>query len=278
MSYLCGMKYVEQLQRIYPQGEARAIYRLVMEERFGLSHAALLLGKDTELSEADQAELENIMHRLLQGEPVQYVLGVARFCGRDFHVELGVLIPRPETEELVRSISSLPLPDRKRLLDIGTGSGCIAVTMALAGYQTTAFDISPEALHIARQNAEQLGAEVDFRHEDILHPSSSDEQWDIIVSNPPYVLRSEAESMAQNVLGFEPHEALFVPDDDPLLFYRAITQYAAVHLSAGGWIAFEINRAFGLQVRNLLESEGYTEVSLRKDEAQNDRIIIARKA
>ena len=270
------MKYVEQLRRIYPPGEAHAIYRLVMEERFGLSHTALLLGKDTELSESDQAELENIMHRLLQGEPVQYVLGTARFCDHDFHVEPGVLIPRPETEELVAEAMRC-CPPPARLLDIGTGSGCIAVTMALAGYHVTAFDISHEALRIARLNAERLDAKADFRYEDILQPSSSAEHWDIIVSNPPYVLRSEAATMAQNVLGHEPHEALFVPDDDPLRFYQAIIQYAATHLSAGGWIAFEINRAFGLQIRNLIESEGYTEVTLRKDEAQNDRIITARK-
>ena len=269
------MNFPKELLQVYPAGEARAIWRMLMEVRFGLSHADLLLGKDKELSRAEQAEAEKLVARLLEGEPIQYVLGQADFCGRTFGVAPGVLIPRPETEELVACVLAACRPCRA--LDVGTGSGCIATTLALEGFETTAFDISHRALVIARENAASLGAQVDFRQEDILHPEATDEQWQLIVSNPPYVRQSEAEEMERNVLQHEPHEALFVPDEDPLLFYRALARYAQEHLAAGGWLCVEINRTFGSQTRNLLLTEGFAEATLLQDSWGNDRIIKARK-
>ncbi|MBQ7180419.1 MAG: peptide chain release factor N(5)-glutamine methyltransferase [Bacteroidaceae bacterium] len=269
-------QHLDALQQVYPPGEARALLRLVMEMRFGLSHTDLLLGKDKELSAEHQAELEIIIERLLRKEPVQYVLGVSEFCGHVFHVEPGVLIPRPETEEMVRSLISLTHKPGDRLLDIGTGSGCIAVSLALAGYRVTAFDISPLALCIAQANAERLGAKVDFVYEDILHPMHRCGQFDIIVSNPPYVLMSEAEGMEENVLRYEPHLALFVPDDNPLLFYHAIADYAGKHLKPGGMLALECNRAYAIRVAELLCNLGYTEAAARKDQFGNERFVIAR--
>ncbi len=268
------MNCVRRLQQRYTPGEARAIYRLLMEKRFGLSHTQLLLGKDTELSANERDELEIIMQRLLRGEPVQYVLGEADFCGRTFHVGPGVLIPRPETEGLVEIIRKHP---PTTLLDIGTGSGCIAVTLALEGFEVTAFDVSETALEVARGNAEALGAKVNFRHEDILHPSVTEEQWQIIVSNPPYVCRHEAEEMEAHVLDYEPAEALFVPDDDPLLFYRAILDYAREHLSGRGLLIFETNRAYSGHVENLMCRHGYIETAVVKDVFGNDRIVKGRK-
>ena len=268
------MKHLNALQQVYSPGEARALLRLVMEMRFGLSHTDLLLGKDKELSAEHQAELEIIIERLLRKEPVQYVLGVAEFCGHRFHVEPGVLIPRPETEEMVRSL--IARPGRKgRLLDIGTGSGCIAVSMALAGYRVTAFDISPLALRIARGNAEKLGAEVKFICEDILHPLQDSGCFNVIVSNPPYVLQSEAEGMEENVLRYEPHLALFVPDEDPLLFYRAIADYVLSHLNKGGQLALECNRAYAKDVANLLKEKRFTEVVAHQDQFGNERFVTA---
>lgn len=292
------MNYLHELQSIYPPGEARAIYRMLMEVRFGLSHTALLLGKDKELSREEQAEAEKLVLRLLRHEPIQYVLGQADFCGRTFRVAPGVLIPRPETEELVKNIppsipprgdlqadglwSSPPRGTEERagfrMLDVGTGSGCIAITLALAGYQVTAFDISEEALRIARDNAERLGAKVDFVREDILHPTHDCGMFDVIVSNPPYVCRSEAAAMNENVLRYEPHEALFVPDDDPLLFYRAIVDYAGAHLAAGsGLLLFEVNRAHGRAVQELMQQAGYADVQLCQDQYGNDRIVKGQK-
>ena len=273
--YLCTMNHLKALQQVYEAGEAQAIWRMVMELRFGLSHTDLLLGKDTELSAEHQAELEIIIERLLRKEPVQYVLGISEFCGHRFHVEPGVLIPRPETEDMVRSLINLPERGKKCLLDIGTGSGCIAVTLALAGYRVTAFDISPLALRIAQENAKRLGAEVNFICEDILHPTKTEECWDIIVSNPPYVCQSEAGEMEENVLRYEPHLALFVPDEDPLLFYRAIAEYARKHLTLEGILCLEVNRAHGQETKNQLVEYGFKHVEIRQDRFGNDRFVIA---
>jgi release factor glutamine methyltransferase len=265
---------------VYEEGEARAIYRMVMELRFGLSQTDLLLGKDTDLSAEDQAELEIIMQRLLRKEPVQYVLGFAEFCGRRFSVEPGVLIPRPETQLLVEEASKLlslmSSNEKPSLLDIGTGSGCIAITMALKGCKVAAIDISPEALRIAGENACRMGVEVEFRCENILHPKEGDEHWDIIVSNPPYVCQDEARQMAENVLLYEPHLALFVPDDNPLLFCRAISGYALRHLNPGGHLLMEINSAYGPQVKDLMQTAGFIDVCIRQDQFGRDRMVSAK--
>ena len=250
------MNYVQRLQQTYPPGEARALYRMVMEMRFGLSQTDLMLGKDTLLSANDRNKLEEIIQRLMQKEPVQYILGQAEFCGHIFHVAPGVLIPRPETAELVQWIlSTVPSSDRPfcRLLDVGTGSGCIAISLSLEGFPVTASDISPESLAIAQKNAEFLQAKIDFVFEDILHPRhNNNEKWQLIVSNPPYICEREKADMDDNVLLYEPHLALFVPNDDPLLFYRAIAEYAQSHLAPSGMLFFEINQIYGNELISML--------------------------
>jgi len=271
-----------QLTAAYPDREAQALARMVMEERYNLSQTDLLLDKDSNLSADDHTELTNIVNRLLQHEPIQYVLGTARFCGRDFHVEPGVLIPRPETEELVQLIVRRHAKNSKQLgvLDIGTGSGCIAISLALelplSG--VSAWDISQEALHIAQGNAERLHAEVEFKKEDILHPEPTSQQWDIIVSNPPYVRRLEAREMDPNVLDYEPHLALFVPDDDALRFYRAIARFAGCHLSAGGQLYLEINQYLPDETARLIAEYGFSSVEIHTDQFGNKRILSCSKA
>ena len=270
---------LQQLQQRYGYGEARALYELVMQRRFGLSRTDILLGKDTILSADDKAELQIIIDRIEKGEPVQYVLGSEEFCGRSFLVGPGVLIPRPETQQLVHLDEQYVAPD-SRVLDIGTGSGCIAITLALAGYHLTAFDVSKEALDYAHRNAVRLGAEVNFVQVDITastpFPSSFPSRFDAIVSNPPYICRKEAKQMNENVLLHEPHLALFVPDDDPLLFYRAIADFGCLQLVNAGWLLFETNRAYAGQVGELLQQKGYRNIMLVKDQYDNERFVIGR--
>lgn len=273
------MNCLKELKQHYGTAEGYALYRLVMEECFGLTHTDILLGKDNQISEENQARLLEITGRLLKNEPVQYVLGYADFCGHRFAVRPGVLIPRPETEllmqkalELGHGMEGVTEPEA---LDIGTGSGCIAVSMALAGCRVTAMDISEEALGIAMQNATALNAEVVFVHENILQPSRTAQQWHVIVSNPPYICLHEAEAMERNVLDYEPHNALFVPDTDPLIFYRAIASYAMSHLSAGGWLCLEINQAYPDEMGKLLSSFGFKDVTIQKDQYGKDRIAYA---
>lgn len=273
------MNCLKELKQHYGTAEGYALYRLVMEECFGLTHTDILLGKDNQISEENQARLLEITGRLLKNEPVQYVLGYADFCGHRFAVRPGVLIPRPETELLVQKALELGYGmegvTEPEALDIGTGSGCIAVSMALAGCRVTAMDISEEALGIAMQNATALNAEVAFVHENILQPSRTAQQWHVIVSNPPYICLHEAEAMERNVLDYEPHNALFVPDTDPLIFYRAIASYAMSHLSAGGWLCLEINQAYPDEMEKLLSSFGFKDVTIQKDQYGKDRIAYA---
>ena len=288
----------EILRQRYGSGEARALYELIMEQRFGLTRTDILLGKDTTLSAEDKAELENIIERVAKGEPVQYVLGCAEFCGRTFAVGPSVLIPRPETQQLVHLVEQNVSPG-STVLDVGTGSGCIAITLALAGYKVTALDISDAALSFARQNADRLGADVEFVKQDILalktlsnSPLKGEKQGEVstkeasplggglvgsIVSNPPYICKKEASTMDDNVLLHEPHLALFVPDDDPLLFYRTICEFGQSHLSAGGHIFFEVNRAYATEVEELLLAKGYEETRITKDQYDNERFVWARK-
>ena len=274
--YFCNMNYLQELLSVYPQREARALYMLVMEVAFGLHSTQVLLGKDKELSEDKQTLLQNIIGRLTRKEPVQYILGQADFCGHTFHVEPGVLIPRPETQELVHLIN-LQHPNPCSILDIGTGSGCIAISLALNGHEVTAFDVSPDALCIAKKNARALSVSVDFIEENILQPSYNTQQWDVIVSNPPYVCQKEAKQMDSNVLDYEPHLALFVPDDDPLLFYRAIAQYACQHLKPRGRLYFEINQAYPTETTNLLTQMGFYQINTHLDMFDKPRFISAIK-
>lgn len=331
----------KRLTAIYNEREAQAIVRTVLDALFGMSLTDICLGKVTQLSADDTTRLEKIMQRLEKSEPVQYVLGAEWFAGRLFDVAPGVLIPRPETEDLVKwacdeakekekednskeergkeekEVSkkrealkkeeqplSSPLKEEKEglrkgedasqkeeqllssllknnkevskkgeeaphpsILDIGTGSGCIAITVALALPQArvTAWDISTDALAIAAGNAHRLGASVRFEHQDALNAPDDEERWDVIVSNPPYICDRERANMSDNVLSYEPELALFVPDSDPLLFYRAIAHYASKALKPGGRLLFETNTAYAHEVAQTMADEGFTAIEVRND-------------
>ena len=276
---------------------------MALEERFGMTLTDIMCGKVTELSGKKVEELEKIILRLEKSEPIQYILGYETFCGHHFHVAPGVLIPRPETEELVEkafhllsckrekeAIKGNPIStekeEKKRVLDIGTGSGCIAVSIALKGkeagisQEVRGWDISDEALVIAQRNCEHLKAGVTFEKRDILSEQRNEENrsyWDLIVSNPPYICLSERNTMERNILDYEPHTALFVPDNDSLLFYRAIALFALHALRNGGFLAFEINQRFGKEVCEMLTSLGFKDVSLTCDQFSNPRIVTAKK-
>ena len=276
------MTYEELWHRLIPlydAGEAKAIIRLVMEERFGLSFTDILCGKVTELSANDQTELEKIILRLEKGEPVQYVLGVADFCGHRFHVAPGVLIPRPETAQGVRHLVQFLASDA-HILDIGTGSGCIAITLALEipEAKVTAWDISDDALRIAHENACTLSATVTFEHRDILSSSADDNRtWDVIVSNPPYIQPSERDGMEENVLSYEPHIALFAPEDQPILFYQRIAGYAWQSLNAKGILFFELNPLTAQEVFNHVQQLGFSDVEILNDQYGKQRFLKAIK-
>ena len=356
----------KRLTAIYNEREAQAIVRTVLDALFGMSLTDICLGKVTQLSADDTTRLEKIMQRLEKSEPVQYVLGAGWFAGRLFDVAPGVLIPRPETEDLVKwacdeakekekednskeergkeekevskkgeapqkeeqllssplkeeeeglrkekdasqkekQLLSSPLKEEEErlrkgkdasqkeeqhlssllksnkevsekgeevphpsILDIGTGSGCIAITVALALPQArvTAWDISTDALAIAAGNAHRLGASVRFEHQDALNAPDDEERWDVIVSNPPYICDKERADMSDNVLCYEPELALFVPDSDPLLFYRAIARYASKALKPGGRLLFETNTAYVYEVAQTMADEGFTAIEVRND-------------
>ena len=271
-----------QLAPLYGDGEAKAIAQMVYEVRYGLTLSDIYLGKDTQLSADDQAELKEIAKRLADNEPVQYVLGVADFCGRQYHVEPGILIPRPETEHLCRLITEhvangSPIRSTRSILDIGTGSGCIAITLALdiPGAEVTAWDISPIALRVAKGNAEQLGANVNVIENDMLQQTYQvAPQWDLIVSNPPYICDSEADQMEANVLDYEPEIALFVPDDDPLQFYVPIMNYAQSALHPGGELWLETNPLYEEIIEERLLELGFN-VTAHDDQFGKTRFIQA---
>lgn len=255
-----------QLTPLYDDREAQAIMRMVLEVAFGLSTVDLYMGKVSELSADSLLKLEEIMRRLLDSEPVQYVLGQADFCGHTFKVCPGVLIPRPETQQLLSMIA--PAADSPfTLLDIGTGSGCIAITAALDHPQAhvAAWDLSPAALEIARANAQRFQAQVDWGLQDALHPPHDVDRWDFIVSNPPYICLNERPKMADNVTHYEPEMALYVPDDDPLRFYRAIAGYACHALRPQGRLLFEINPLYAAPLQQMLLQMGFVHVAAIED-------------
>ena len=272
-----------QLTQVYDDYEAKAIARMVYEVRFGLMPSDLFIGKDTQLSTDDQKLLAEITQRLLTGEPVQYVLGEAEFGGRTFHVEPGVLIPRPETYELCQWIMEERRGKKEEgrntsILDIGTGSGCIACTLAaeLADAEVTAWDISDDALRIATENAKRTNVHVSFKKVDVLNTSLLNRErpatgLDIIVSNPPYICNKERATMERNVLEHEPELALFVPDDDPLLFYRTIARFAAKTLNPGGALYFEINPLYVSEMQQMLSEEGFSHTEIRSDQFGKQR-------
>lgn len=272
-----------QLTQVYDDYEAKAIARMVYEVRFGLMPSDLFIGKDTQLSTDDQKLLAEITQRLLTGEPIQYVLGEAEFGGRTFHVEPGVLIPRPETYELCQWIMEERRGKKEEgrntsILDIGTGSGCIACTLAaeLADAEVTAWDISDDALRIATENAKRTNVHVSFEKVDVLNTSHLNRErpatgLDIIVSNPPYICNKERATMERNVLEHEPELALFVPDDDPLLFYRTIARFAAKTLNPGGALYFEINPLYVSEMQQMLSKEGFSHTEIRNDQFGKQR-------
>lgn len=268
-----------RLKPCYGAGEAASLTRIVCCDLLGQPSADYYLGKDIVLSPNEEQDLEDILVRLCNFEPLQYIEGRVRFLGRDFRVSRDVLIPRPETEELVECMLR-ELPDGIRVLDVGTGSGCIAVSLAkeLPHALVTAWDVSSEALSVARANAERHQAAVRFVECDVLACQVDETAaYDVIVSNPPYVTESEKRDMEPNVLQWEPALALFVPDDDPLRFYRRIAALGLRMLAEGGRLYFEINRAYGREMREMLSAMGYGNVRVEKDLSQNDRFVIAEK-
>ena len=294
VSYLCtGDKTFSGMQRFisflqtrlssgYTPGEIRTLTHWIMERVCGYTPAQLLLHKNSILSESSRRKAEEIVLRLERGEPIQYVLGEGIFLGRTFRVAPGVLIPRPETEELVElMLAETASGQRLRLLDVGTGSGCIAVSLAkaLPEAEVEAWDVSERALEIARENARLHRVSVCFRRLDVLtfDPGGrGDSLFDGIVSNPPYVRRREMGVMAPQVLDHEPHEALFVPDDDPLLFYRAIGGIARKLLVPGGALWFEINADLGNETAALLGSFGFAGIRILRDLSGKERFVTAR--
>lgn len=274
--------------------------RMLLEDLFSLSFADILCGATEHLSDADTLRLQQSVARLLDAEPLQYVTGTAFFCGHPFHVAPGVLIPRPETEWIVDTAVGLVTSSAPRILDIGTGSGCIATSISLAladrHCHTEAWDISEDALRIAADNAERLGAEVKFRRHDALRleedfpaeenqggaealsdTNAAAESWDIIVSNPPYICNREAADMHANVLRHEPHLALFVPDTDPLLFYRAIARYSMRSLRKGGWLLFECNTLYAHDTARMAADMGFATSVVEDDCFGKPRFVKAQK-
>lgn len=271
------------LAEMYPNNEEKnAIIRAICCDLLGYSTAAYYMKEEVILTAEQEARLSTIIYRLQQGEPLQYIEGKAPFCGMDFVVKPGILIPRPETAELVEWIVQDHDTQDARILDLGTGSGCIAISLSKRIPQAIveACDISHEALAIARENSQKNNTSVQFFHHDMLDLTTPlPHSYNILVSNPPYIKQSEAADMEKHVTEWEPHTALFVPDDDALCFYRAIAEIGQTNaLLPGGHIYVEINQALGKETIELFENYGYEEVTLRKDIYGNDRMIKATKS
>ena len=295
----------QSLTPLYDAGEAQAIVRTVLDVKYGMTLTDIICGKVNEISADEERKLEEIIIRLQKGEPVQYVLGEADFAGRTFHVEPGVLIPRPETAELCQWIekdmieksivssgdSSEDSPedssgnspqatdDARRILDICTGSGCIAITLGLniPNSEVTGWDISEDALRIAQGNVEMLKARnVRIEYQDALALPKAAEAADLIVSNPPYICEKEKADMEKNVLEHEPSLALFVPDEDPLKFYRAIAEYASSALKSGGALYFEINPIYEKETREMLLKLDFKDIETKEDAFGKKRMMRAK--
>jgi release factor glutamine methyltransferase len=295
---LCCMKTIRDvfaafkqgLQTIYDPNESEAVTLLAVSEISGLSKARIKAFPEHDLTRQQVEKLTSILEELKTGKPIQYILGETEFYGLAFKVNPSVLIPRPETEELVEwallsvgngqwAVGSRQLA----VLDIGTGSGCIAISLKkhLPDAEVSAIDISPEALKTAKENAKLNEVDVEFIEADILnqsslpHISNLKSQISIIISNPPYVTLHDKTQMHHNVTGFEPHTALFVPKNDPLLFYKAIADFSKSYLADNGLLFFEINESYGQQVVELLTGKGFKNIELRKDMSGRDRMIQA---
>lgn len=267
----------DELGALYSQGECDALIRIIALDLLKIGNTTFFLRDEITLDETQQKMLHNAIERLKRAEPIQYIIGETDFCNLTFKVSPSVLIPRPETSELVRWIAAENSARENSILDIGTGSGCIAISLAKMMPQATvtAWDISPEAIETAERNNKLNGTNVTFARQDIFAAEGEGAKYDIIVSNPPYIKEAEKENMESNVLNWEPHIALFVPNNDPLLFYRQIALKGTQLLKNGGRLYFEINREHGEETCNMLTQYGYTAIELRKDFADNDRMIRA---
>jgi release factor glutamine methyltransferase len=273
-------KFVEhiknELYNIYSKEEITSIISLIFNKLAGINSIEFLLLEENKLSEKITQKIETAVERLKLNEPVQYVLGQTEFYGLPFLTDSRALIPRPETEELVEWILQT-CPNAQKILDIGTGSGCIAVTLAqkIKKSRVFAFDISLDALNLAHENADLNYVFVHFFHCNILKMNDFDEKFDVIVSNPPYVMLSEKQFMKPNVLDFEPPTALFVPDNNALLFYEHIINFAKKQLYLNGTLFFEINQNFGKEIVKLLKINNFKKIELKKDISGKNRMIRA---
>ncbi len=269
-----------RLEGMYGTGEATAMVRLIFNVMKGWSATDMIVNADREISDMFRNQVGKVMERIERGEPIQYVLGTARFYGMDLKVDSRVLIPRPETEELVDMIvARFKNREDLKVLDIGTGSGAIAIALSrnLPFSDVTGIDLSEGALQVARENAADLHARISLIHADIFKWMPEPDSLDIVVSNPPYIPEEEKRDMETNVLDYEPASALFVPDSDPLVYYRRIAEVASVGLRVDGRIYFEINPRFAEQIKKMLEERGYLDVEVTQDISRRDRFVSARK-
>lgn len=291
----CRKYYAGELEKLYGSDEANALIMILLEHYFNIDRMKIALEPDLRLSESEMLTLHFAVKELLKNKPVQYIIGETEFCGMRFFVNENVLIPRPETEELVNKLAVTPnssfrpkrsgvekSPANISILDIGTGSGCIAISLAklIPDSDVTAVDVSEKALEVAKKNAEANEVSVTFIKDDILNPQNRDllnGQFDIIVSNPPYVCESEKSEMRANVLDYEPSTALFVSDNDPLVFYRKILEFAQKALKPNGEVWFEINEKYGNETAELCHSEGFKNVEIIRDFRERERILRARR-
>ncbi|MDP4240260.1 MAG: peptide chain release factor N(5)-glutamine methyltransferase [Bacteroidota bacterium] len=274
-----ALSYIQsELQGLYPETEIKSFSYLILEKLTGFSRTEIYVNKNTLFSVDQQHIIESFIEKLKKQVPIQYVLGETEFFGLPFYVNESVLIPRPETEELVDWIRNENNNCAElKILDIGTGSGCIAIALKheFTNSIVDAFDISLKALETAQSNADRNKLKINFTEVDILNASDFTAKWDIIISNPPYVTEKEKSDMLPNVLDYEPHLALFVPNNDPLLFYRKIAEFARQHLHPNGKLYFEINREAGKPCIELLSGLGFHDVELKKDLSGNNRMVRA---
>ncbi|MDX1364494.1 peptide chain release factor N(5)-glutamine methyltransferase [Arenibacter latericius] len=269
--------YHKELDSLYPKEEVDSFFYLTIEHYLGLERFVLVLEPNLTITKEEEGQLFSALSELRLQRPIQYVLGSTQFCDLDFIVNQNVLIPRPETEELVYWILDELRHVEKEIsiLDVGTGSGCIAISLSkyLSQAKVQGLDISKKALEVAKQNAIKNEVEVSFLEFDALSLEQFEGQYDVIVSNPPYVRELEKKAMKKNVLDYEPDGALFVPDEDPLLFYKSIVRFAHHHLKPGGMLFFEINQYLGEATKKLMQEEGFLELDLREDMYGNHRML-----
>lgn len=269
--------FFKQLEKNYSKDELNTLFNIICKKTFDLDRVAIALNPEKKLNNTHQNEFKNIIKALKVFKPIQYIYGIADFYNLEFKVSPEVLIPRPETEELVDIIVKDNLKRTPKILDIGTGSGCIAVSIAknIPNSKVSAIDISNKALAIAQENANKNAVTIDFIENNILNADNLFSTYDIIVSNPPYVRALEKEEMQPNVLEYEPSLALFVTDNNPLIFYKKIAELSFKHLTPNGKLYFEVNRYLGIEIRDMVQSTGFSDVKLLKDFKGNDRFIIA---